>query len=143
MKLYTLVHTENSNYRSGADVESFLSLGDAQKKMQEQYETSCKEAGQDAPDFKPGDDCYHEIEDARAVVQDGIDTYSWQIVEQDLPVEVALVIEMGMVVNTYATGKGICTTIYDRDSNTRNQEEEDQLEKDIAAIKADPHWFEI
>ena len=143
MKLYTLVHTENSNYRSGADVESFLSLGDAQKKMQEQYETSCKEAGQDATNFKPGDDCYHEIEDARAVVQDGIDTYSWQIVEQDLPVEVALVIEMGMVVNTYATGKGICTTIYDRDSNTRNQEEEDQLEKDIAATKADPRWFEI
>lgn len=143
MKLYTLVHTENSNYRSGADVESFLSLGDAQKKMQEQYEICCKEAGQDTPGFKSGDDCYHEIEDARAVVQDGIDTYSWQIVEQDLPVEVALVIEMGMVVNTYATGKGICTTIYDRDSNTRNQEEEDQLEKDIAAIKADPHWFEI
>ena len=143
MKLYTLVYTENSNYRCGADVESFLSLGDAQEKMQKQYKAGYEGHDQGAPDFKPSDDCYHEIEDTCAVVQDGIDTYSWQIVEQDLPVEVALVIEMGMVVNTYATGKGICTTIYDRDSDTRNQEETDQLEENIAAIRADPRWYEI
>ena len=142
MKLYTLVYTENSNYRCGADVESFPSLNDAQEKMQEQYKAGYEGLGQDAPDFKPNDDCYHEIEDTHAVVQNNIDTYSWRIIEQDLPVSVALVIEMGMVVNTYGTGKGICTTIYDRDSSIRDPEEVEQLEKDIAAIKADPRWCE-
>lgn len=86
MKLYTLVYTENSDYRCGSDVMSFLSLNDAQENMQKQYKTSYERLGQDAADFKPNDDCYHEIEDTYAVVQNGIDTYSWQIIEQDLPV---------------------------------------------------------
>lgn len=84
--MFILKETENSDVRCGSVITNFETMDEAQQKMQELYQKTISIMGGDFG-VEEDEDCCPEHQrwatttPGTAHIQDGIDTYDWEIIE--------------------------------------------------------------
>lgn len=142
MSIFTVVYHENSDCKCGADVRVFASLEDARAYMQAEYEATLK----DFEDAYNKDGIEHSMDDFTASIEDGKDTYSWEIREHFLNVRVAVKVEGGRVRQAIANA-GVIMDVYDVDTSMypddTELEESERLEREYGDLRLEDGWREI
>ncbi len=82
MKVYNLIHMQNTDCVCDCDVKSFVSKQDAQNAMRADWQDSVSEWGYDIHDHYDDDVC--ECGEDTAIIRKGMDVESWRIETQEL-----------------------------------------------------------
>lgn len=144
MKVYILVCEQNTDYKFGADVSSFIRKEDAQTAMRTDWEDSVVTCGYNKRDHEGEDECY--CEENCAVIRDGIDSVCWRIEEHELDVQVSVRVEDGMVQDVKANAD-IIAEVYDLDmsefADEKDFEEQNEKEDALEELENTPGWRSV
>ena len=105
MKIYLLIHEQDTDAAWGCNVQPFTDKQAAQDAMRKDWEYNSHEHG-DEDEAACG-----EVE---AVLREGDDTEHWRIEEHELDVQVAVDVHEGMVQAVHANAD-VGVGVYDRD----------------------------
>ena len=141
MKLYILIHEQDTDSAWGANAKPFIDRAAAQGAMRQDYEDTVKRWGFDAAIQTEEHRSY--CHDDGAMVRDDTDVEHWCIEEHELQVEVAVEVYRGLVQAIYANAD-IYPEVYDLDSFDFAEDSE-MAETDIKAaelekLKQQPGW---
>lgn len=144
MKIYVLICEQNTDYKCGEDVSSFIRKEDAQAAMRTGWEDSVVACGYNNRDHKGEDECY--CEENSAVIRDGIDSVCWHIEEHELNVQVAVRVEDGMVQEVKANAD-IIAEVYDLDmsefADEKDWNEAEEKEAALEELDNSPDWRSV
>lgn len=141
MKLYLLIHEQDTDSAWGCTVQSFLNMADAHTKMRADLEKTAKEWNYGEREHKDEDKCY--FDDNSAVIRDGDDMELWRIEEQELDVRVAVRVKGGMVQSAYSN-TGAIVDVYDLDTSDwlseKEQSDVDRRAAELEDLVKSPGW---
>lgn len=144
MKLFILIHEQDTDATWGADVQVFLNATNAQKAMGVAYQETAGRWNFD--DQESNEEHMRTCSDSEATIRDDADVEHWRIEERDLDVQMAIEVQGGLIQNIYANA-GIYPDVFDLDVSDISDEEE---ESDVAAkaarlneIKGRPGWQNV
>lgn len=142
MKIYNLIHEQDTDAAWGCNVKSFTDKEAAQKAMREDWEDSIKSSDFDTS-APVTDEHYHECDMEHAVIRDDSDVESWRIEEQDLDVQVAVRVKGGLVEEVHANAD-VNVDVYDLDvsdfPDEGEQDEADKKEAELEELIKAPGW---
>ena len=142
MKIYNLIHEQDTDAAWGCNVKSFTDKEAAQKAMREDWEDSIKSSDFDTSALVT-DEHYHECDMEHAVIRDDNDVESWRIEEQDLDVQVAVRVKGGLVEEVHANAD-VNVDVYDLDvsdfPDEGEQDEADKKEAELEELIKAPGW---
>ena len=142
MKVFLLIHEQDTDAAWGANVDPFISLEAAQAAMQKSYEDSIK--SWDFVTTEQTDEHYSECLEKSAVLRDDSDVEKWRIEEKELDVQVAIEVEGGVVQTIYTNADNLYPDVFDLDTSdfsTETEEREvDVLKRELNEMVNAPGW---
>lgn len=104
MKIYLLIHEQDTDTDWGCDVKLFADKQAALDAMRQEWEKTAALWEYDSREHGCDDEC--ECRGNTAVIRDGGDVEHWRVEEQELPVPVSVAAEVSgsVVQNAYAKG---------------------------------------
>ena len=144
MKIYNLIHEQDTDAAWGCDVRSFTDKLSAQNAMRESWESTVKAWEYDAKEHKDEDEC--ECCESTAVIRDDSDVESWRIEEQELDVQIAVRVKGGLVEEVHANAD-VSVEVYDLDvsdcPDDGGQDEADKKEVELEELVKSPGWRNV
>lgn len=133
MKLYLLIHEQDTDFAWGAGVTPYTNRLAAQEAMYQAYKASIKAWTFDASVQTEEHECC--FVDEKAVIRDGTEMESWRIEEQELCVRVAIEVEGGLVQAVYSDAS-VSVEVYDLDvPEFPTEEEQKEIDSKAAALE--------
>ena len=128
MKIYVLIHEQDTESAWGSHVSMFLNRDLAEASMRKCWEDALKSWEFDLDKEMYDDHCWEYNHDNAAVL-DGTDIERWRIEEQDLAVGVAVKVHGGLVQSVIANAD-VDLDVYDLDvSDFPDEGEEDEADE--------------
>lgn len=112
MKIYLLIHEQDTDAAWGCNVQPFTDKQAAQDAMCKDWEASMKDWEYNSHEH--GDEDEAACGEVEAVLREGDDTEHWRIEEHELDVQVAVDVHEGMVQAVHANAD-VGVGVYDRD----------------------------
>lgn len=147
MKVYMLVHKQDTSSMWDADADIFLTKEKAQEAMQEQYRTSLESWG--INDLtEPSEDFHWTCDENQAEISDGCkcEYEQWQIQEKELDVKAAVEVRGGLVQSVIANA-GIDVDVYDLDvsdfPDDGEVDEADRKGREFTELSNRPDWGSV
>ena len=141
MKIFLLIHEQDTDAAWGCDVKSFLSHDDALATMQADWEKTVK--AWEYEDHEHHDEDGIACGNDNAVIREGSDYESWRIEEQELDVQVAVCVKGGLVQEIHANAD-VSADVYDLDVSDfpeeGEQDEADKKEAELEELVKSPGW---
>lgn len=147
MKVYMLVHKQDTSSMWDADADIFLTKEKAQEAMQEQYRTSLESWG--INDLtEPSEDFHWTCDENQAEISDDCkcEYEQWQIQEKELDVKAAVEVRGGLVQSVIANA-GIDVDVYDLDvsdfPDDGEVDEADRKGREFTELSNRPDWGSV
>lgn len=144
MKIYCLLSTESVPLKSSATVDLFLEHDAAAAAMAAAYERKLTVLPFDVSLQTDWHRC--SCEKDLASIIDGVGSYTWCVQERELPVEVAVEVQGGLVQNIYAN-TDVDAEVYDLDLTDIQEEggftEGELRQAALAEVTSAPGWRTI
>lgn len=144
MKIYCLLFTESGPLKSSATVDLFLNHEKALSALKAAYERKLTALPFDVSLQTDWHRC--SCEKDLASIIDGSYTYTWCVQERELPVEVAVEVQGGLVQNIYAN-TDVDAEVYDLDLTDIQEEggptEGELRQAALAEVTSAPGWRTI
>lgn len=145
MKIYVLIHEQDTESAWGSHVSLFLNRDLAEASMRKCWEDALKSWEFDLDKEMYDDHCWEYNHDNAAVL-DGTDIERWRIEEQDLAVGVAVKVHGGLVQSVIANAD-VDLDVYDLDvSDFPDEGEEDEADKRrrvFEELASRPDWRSV
>ena len=141
MKIYLLIHEQDTDAAWGCDVKSFTDMQAAQNAMREDWQKSAKDWDYDSHEHHDEDEagCF----EAEAILREGDDLEHWRIEEQELDVQVAVRVHGGLAQAVYANAD-VTVDVYDLDvsdfADEGEKEDADEKEAELEELVKSPGW---
>lgn len=129
MKIFLLIHEQDTDAACGSDVKAFTDKRTAQDMMWKGWAETAAAWGDNSKDHDGGDKC--KCSEDAAVIRTGGDVEHWRIEEHNLAVSVSVAVEVsgGLVQNVYAKGGDVDVDVLDLDlSDSPDEDEQDEAE---------------
>lgn len=145
MKIYVLIHEQDTESAWGSHVSLFLNKDLAEASMRKCWEDALKswEFGLDKEMY---DDHCWEYNHDNAAVLDGMDIERWRIEEQDLAVGVAVKVHGGLVQSVIANAD-VDLDVYDLDvsdfPDEGEEDEADERRRVFEELASRPDWRSV
>lgn len=144
MKIFVLIDEQDTDAAWGSNATPFLSRAAAVEYMKKRFEEALK--SWQFNEAVSTDDHYTECDENEATIRDGEDVEHWRIDEHDLPVQVAVEVNGGLVQNVYANAD-VSVDVYDLDVSDFPDEgeeaEADQRQAELNELVKSPGWHKI
>lgn len=147
MKVYMLVHKQDTSSMWDADADIFLTKEKAQEVMQEQYRTALESWG--INDLtEPSEDFHWTCDENQAEISDDCkcEYEQWQIQEKELDVKAAVEVRGGLVQSVIANA-GIDVDVYDLDvsdfPDDGEVDEADRKGREFTELSNRPDWGSV
>ena len=147
MKVYMLVHKQDTSSMWDADADIFLTKEKAQEVMQEQYRAALESWG--INDLtEPSEDFHWTCDENQAEISDDCkcEYEQWQIQEKELDVKAAVEVRGGLVQSVIANA-GIDVDVYDLDvsdfPDDGEVEEADRKGREFTELSNRPDWGSV
>ena len=147
MKVYMLVHKQDTSSMWDADADIFLTKEKAQEVMQEQYRAALESWG--INDLtEPSEDFHWTCDENQAVISDDCkcEYEQWQIQEKELDVKAAVEVRGGLVQSVIANA-GIDVDVYDLDvsdfPDDGEVDEADRKWREFTELSNRPDWGSV
>lgn len=147
MKVYMLVHKQDTSSMWDADGDIFLTKEKAQEVMQEQYRAALESWG--INDLtEPSEDFHWTCDENQAEISDDCkcEYEQWQIQEKELDVKVAVEVRGGLVQSVIANA-GIDVDVYDLDvsdfPDDGEVDEADRKGREFTELSNRPDWGSV
>lgn len=147
MKVYMLVHKQDTSSMWDADADIFLTKEKAQEVMQEQYRASLESWG--INDLtEPSEDFHWTCDENQAEISDDCkcEYEQWQIQEKELDVKAAVEVRGGLVQSVIANA-GIDVDVYDLDvsdfPDDGEVDEADRKGREFTELSNRPDWGSV
>lgn len=141
MKLYILIHEQDTDSAWGSSAKPFIDRAAARDTMRQDYEDTIKAWGFDEANQTEEHSSY--CHDGEARVRDDTDIENWRIEEHDLQVELAVEVKEGLVQAIYANAD-IFPEVYDLDVSDFAEDSEvaeaDMKAAELERLKQQPGW---
>lgn len=141
MKVYLLIHEQDTDSAWGCDVKIFLNWDAAHAAMRSSWEEAAKVWEYDQHDHRDEDESTCDINEA--VIREDSEVERWRIEEQELDVCVAVKVEGGMVQEAIAN-TFVDLDVYDMDvSDFPDDGEEDEVDEkqdEYDRLSKTPGW---
>lgn len=141
MKLFLLIHEQDTDAACGSSVDLFSTLEAAQAEMRKIYEKTIESWNFDTENQT--DDSCCEFSDMNASIRDGSDVEAWRIEEKELDANIAIKVHGGMVQAVYSDAD-VGVEVYDLDSSDFAEESElveaEQRERELDEQIDQPGW---
>ena len=141
MKLYILIHEQDTDSTWGSSAKPFIDRAAAQDTMRQDYEDTVKRWGFDETSQTEEYKAY--CHDGEALVRNDTDMERWRIEEHELQVEVAVEVRQGLVQAIYAN-TDIFPEVFDLDVSEFAEDSEvaeaDMKAADLEKLKQQPGW---
>lgn len=145
MKIYVLIHEQDTESAWGSHVSLFLNRDLAEASMRKCWEDALKSWEFDLDKEMYDDHCWEYNHDNAAVL-DGTDIERWRIEEQDLAVGVAVKVHGGLVQSVIANAD-VDLDVYDLDvSDFPDEGEEDKADERrrvFEELASRPDWRSV
>ena len=147
MKVYMLVHKQDTSSMWDADADIFLTKEKAQEVMQEQYRAALESWG--INDLtEPSEDFHWTCDENQAEISDDCkcEYEQWQIQEKELDVKAAVEVRGGLVQSVIANA-GIDVDVYDLDvsdfPDDGEVDEADRKGREFTELSNRPDWGRV
>ena len=147
MKVYMLVHKQDTSSMWDADADIFLTKEKAQEVMQEQYRAALESWG--INDLtEPSEDFHWTCDENQAEISDDCkcEYEQWQIQEKELDVKAAVEVRGGLVQSVIANA-GIDVDVYDVDvsdfPDDGEVDEADRKGREFTELSNRPDWGSV
>lgn len=147
MKVYMLVHKQDTSSMWDADADIFLTKEKAQEVMQEQYRAALESWG--INDLtEPSEDFHWTCDENQAEISDDCkcEYEQWQIQEKELDVKAAVEVRGGLVQSVIANA-GIDVDVYDLDVSDFPDDGEvdkaDRKGREFTELSNRPDWGSV
>lgn len=147
MKVYMLVHKQDTSSMWDADADIFLTKEKAQEAMREQYRASLESWG--INDItEPSEDFHWTCDENQAEISDDCkcEYEQWQIQEKELDVKAAVEVRGGLVQSVIANA-GIDVDVYDLDvsdfPDDGEVDEADRKGREFTELSNRPDWGSV
>lgn len=147
MKVYMLVHKQDTSSMWDADADVFLTKEKAQEVMQEQYRAALESWG--INDLtEPSEDFHWTCDENQAEISDDCkcEYEQWQIQEKELDVKAAVEVRGGLVQSVIANA-GIDVDVYDLDvsdfPDDGEVDEADRKGREFTELSNRPDWGSV
>ena len=147
MKVYMLVHKQDTSSMWDADADIFLTKEKAQEVMQEQYRAALESWG--INDLtEPSEDFHWTCDENQAEISDDCkcEYEQWQIQEKELDVKAAVEVRGGLVQSVIANA-GIDVDVYDLDvsdfPDDGEVDEADRNGREFTELSNRPDWGSV
>ncbi len=145
MKIYVLIHEQDTDSAWGSHVSLFLNRDLAEATMRKCWEDTLKSWEFDLDKEMYDDHCWEYNHDNAAVL-DGTDIERWRIEEQDLAVEVAVKVHGGLVQSAVANAD-VDLDVYDLDvsdfPDEGEEDETDERRRVFEELASRPDWRSV
>lgn len=144
MKIYLVIHEQDTDSAWGCDVKSFTDKQAAQNAMRDDWRATAEAWEYDSKEHCDGDEC--ECGEDTAAIRDYEDFENWRIEEHELDIQVAVRVKGGLVQAAYANAD-VAIDVYDLDvSDFPDEGEQDEADKRAAELDAlvkSPGWQRV
>lgn len=147
MKVYMLVHKQDTSSMWDADADIFLTKEKAQEVMQEQYRAALESWG--INDLtEPSEDFHWTCDENQAEISDDCkcEYEQWQIQEKELDIKAAVEVRGGLVQSVIANA-GIDVDVYDLDvsdfPDDGEVDEADRKGREFTELSNRPDWGSV
>ena len=147
MKVYMMVHKQDTSSMWDADADIFLTKEKAQEVMQEQYRAALESWG--INDLtEPSEDFHWTCDENQAEISDDCkcEYEQWQIQEKELDVKAAVEVRGGLVQSVIANA-GIDVDVYDLDvsdfPDDGEVDEADRKGREFTELSNRPDWGSV
>ena len=142
MKIFLLIHGQDTDAACDTDVEPFAAWQAAWDAMRREWNEAVTAWGYASKEHGDGDEC--ECCQDAAVIRTGGNVEYWHIEEQELavPVSVAVEVSGGLVQAVYARGGDVDVDIFDMDAPDSLDEAEARKEQ-LSRLIGDPGWKQV
>ena len=147
MKVYMLVHKQDTSSMWDADADIFLTKEKAQEVMQEQYRAALESWG--INDLtEPSEDFHWTCDENQAEISDDCkcEYEQWQIQEKELDVKAAVEVR-GALVQSVIANAGIDVDVYDLDvsdfPDDGEVDEADRKGREFTELSNRPDWGSV
>ena len=145
MKIYVLIHEQDTESAWGSHVSLFLNRDLAEASMRKCWEDALKSWEFDLDKEMYDDHCWEYNHDNAAVL-DGTDIERWRIEEQDLAVGVAVKVRGGLVQSVIANAD-VDLDVYDLDvsdfPDEGEEDEADERRRVFEELASRPDWRSV
>ena len=145
MKIYVLIHEQDTESAWGSHVSLFLNRDLAEASMRKCWEDALKSWEFDLDKEMYDDHCWEYNHDNAAVL-DGMDIERWRIEEQDLAVGVAVKVHGGLVQSVIANAD-VDLDVYDLDvsdfPDEGEEDEADERRRVFEELASRPDWRSV
>lgn len=145
MKIYVLIHEQDTESAWGSHVSLFLNRDLAEASMRKCWEDALKSWEFDLDKEMYDDHCWEYNHDNAAVL-DGTDIERWRIEEQDLAVGVAVKVHGGLVQSVIANAD-VDFDVYDLDvsdfPDEGEEDEADERRRVFEELASRPDWRSV
>ena len=145
MKIYVLIHEQDTESAWGSHVSLFLNRDLAEASMRKCWEDALKSWEFDLDKEMYDDHCW-EFNHDNAAVLDGTDIERWRIEEQDLAVGVAVKVHGGLVQSVIANAD-VDLDVYDLDvsdfPDEGEEDEADERRRVFEELASRPDWRSV
>ena len=145
MKIYVLIHEQDTDSAWGSHVSLFLNRDLAEATMRKCWEDTLKSWEFDLDKEMYDDHCWEYNHDNAAVL-DGTDIERWRIEEQDLAVGVAVKVHGGLVQSVIANAD-VDLDVYDLDvsdfPDEGEEDETDERRRVFEELASRPDWRSV
>ena len=145
MKIYVLIHEQDTESAWGSHVSLFLNRDLAEASMRKCWEDALKSWEFDLGKEMYDDHCWEYNHDNAAVL-DGTDIERWRIEEQDLAVGVAVKVHGGLVQSVIANAD-VDLDVYDLDvsdfPDEGEEDEADERRRVFEELASRPDWRSV
>lgn len=147
MKIFLLIHEQDTDTACGSDVKPFADKQTAADTMRNNWTETAAAWGYNSREHQGGDEC--ECREDAAVIRVGGDVEHWRIEEQELavPVSVAVEVSGGLVQSVYAKGGDVVADVFDLDASDypdeRKQDEAETCEEALNELINSPGWKRV
>ena len=145
MKIYVLIHEQDTESAWGSHVSLFLNRDLAEASMRKCWEDALKSWEFDLDKEMYDDHCWEYNHDNAAVL-DGTDIERWRIEEQDLAVGVAVKVHGGLV-QSVISNADVDLDVYDLDvsdfPDEGEEDEADERRRVFEELASRPDWRSV
>lgn len=145
MKIYSLIHEQDTDSAWGSDVKLFLDKSKAQAEMRNRWDAAL-DAWEIDKGSEQSDDWCWEFSGDSAYIRDGSDCEKWRVEEHDLDVNVAIEVRGGMVTSVISNA-GVDVDVYDLDvsdfPDDGEEDEADRKEREFTELSNRPDWGSV
>lgn len=141
MKIYNLIHEQDTDAAWGCDVQTFTDKQAAQDALRRDWKEAVESCGYDSHEHYNDDEAVCNENDA--VLREHDEVEFWRIEEQELDVRLAVRVKGGLVEEVHANA-AVSVDVYDLDvsdfPDDGEQDEADRKEAELEALVKSPGW---